>query len=131
MQKFLMTVTHNTIRADPGIFKGGGGGGGGGGGIRRNFLQRGGGGGGVQPLTQEQFVLQISKIFSKRGGGGGRTPWICPYFAAKLELNNTLTTVHETSQLPTTVHGHRKQFCSGGATSLHARPHSQYYQKSH
>ena len=44
-----------------------------GGGVRQNFLQKGGGGG-VQPLTREQFVLQINKIFSKRGGGGGRTP---------------------------------------------------------
>ena len=55
-----------------------GGGGGGGGGI---FFKRGGGGGGgiffkkrgggVQPLTREQFVLQI---FSKRGGGGRADP---------------------------------------------------------
>ena len=45
----------------------------GGGGVRRNFLQKGGGGG-VQPLTREQFVLQINKIFSKKGGG--QTP--CP-----------------------------------------------------
>ena len=37
-----------------------------GGGVRWNFLQERGGGGG-QPLTQEQFVLQITK--SKKGVG--------------------------------------------------------------
>ena len=46
-------------------------------GVRWNFLQKGGGG--VQPLTREQFVLRINKIW---GGGGVRTswtpPWICP-----------------------------------------------------
>ena len=56
--------------ADPGILKGGSG---------RNFFKKGGGGrGGGQPLTQEQFVLQINKIFSKRGGGEVRTPWTPP-----------------------------------------------------
>ena len=45
--------------ADPGILKGGFGG---------IFFKKGRG---VQPLTREQFVLQINKIFSKKGGGGG------------------------------------------------------------
>ena len=38
------------------------------GGVRRNYLQRGGR---VQPLTREQFVFQINKVFSKRGRGRG------------------------------------------------------------
>ena len=54
----------------------------GGGGVRRNFLLKRGGGG-VQPLTREQFVLQMTKIFSKKRGVRTPTPppppWICPW----------------------------------------------------
>ena len=51
--------------------------GGGGGGVRQNFLQKGGGGG-VQPLTREQFILQIKQNLLKRGGGGGGGVWTPP-----------------------------------------------------
>ena len=42
------------------------------------FFSKRGGGEGVQPLTREQFVLQINKIFSKKGGGGGPDPLDTP-----------------------------------------------------
>ena len=44
---------------------------GGGGGLAGFSSKKGGGG--VQPLTREQFVLQINKSCQKGGGGGVRT----------------------------------------------------------
>ena len=68
--------------------------GGGGGGI---FFKKGGGGGwgggGGQPLTREQFVLQIKKNLLKGGGGGGvRTPWTSPPGSAPVYREEGITT---------------------------------------
>ena len=66
----------------------------------RNFKRGGGGesggiffkkeGGGVQPLTREQFVLQINKKKGGGGGGGVRTP-LTAYSHCMLRVTSRMT----------------------------------------
>ena len=80
-----------------------------GGGGLAEFSSKRRGGGGVQPLTQEQFVLQIYKIFSKKRGGV-RTPLDLPLLASTSVLAGArpCSVFGAPSELPYTKVGYLK-----------------------